>query len=188
MQTLWLKVWGSGVVICMCVYDSFAPSLLTHATNNWSANWTRELFHVSTCVPGQMTAAQHLKKKAAACNQDALSASNGLVLDLRARRHFRVQLQKGRVGGHEGIRGLSWKTEGDAFLGRWRLVDLRTGCFLFSLGRGEAVWSRDVWQRWQQMRQEVSVMKFGFLFFDELWGMMRNNLQSPVDESSVTKH
>lgn len=86
-----------------------------------------------------MTAAQHLKKKAAACNQDALSASNGLVLDLRARRHFRVQLQKGRVGEHEGIRGLSWKTEGDAFLGRWRLVDLRTGCFLFSLGRGEAV-------------------------------------------------
>lgn len=29
----------------------FAPSLLAQPTNNWSANWTWELFHVSTCVP-----------------------------------------------------------------------------------------------------------------------------------------
>lgn len=118
MQTLWLKVWGSGVFICMCVYDSFAPSLLTHATNNWSANWTRELFHVSTCVPGQMTAAQHLKKKAAACNQDALSASNGLVLDLRARRHFRVQLQKGWGGGARGDKGAKLEDRRRCFSGK----------------------------------------------------------------------
>lgn len=35
----------------VCVWQ-FALSLLAHPTNNWSANWTWELFHVSTCVPG----------------------------------------------------------------------------------------------------------------------------------------
>ena len=113
---------------------------------------------------------EHLKKKAAARNQEALSASNGLALDLRA------GTSEFNCGGAEGWRGwVGRQRKGNAFQRRWRPVDLekkKQDASFFSLGWEKAVWSWNVWQRWQQMRQEASVMKFGCLFSDELRGMI----------------
>lgn len=63
-------------------------------------------------------------------NQDALSASNGLALDLRAgTSEFNCER-----GG--GMKGVGWKTEkGKCILEKVA----KTGCMLCSLARGEAV-------------------------------------------------
>lgn len=100
-------------------------------------------------------------------NQDALSASNGLALDLRA------GTSEFNCSGVERWRGwVGRQRKGNAFQRGLYLVDLKTGCILCSLARGKAVWSWNVWRCWQQIRQESSIMKFRCSFSNKLLGMI----------------